>query len=302
MKLAIATLNVGGKSLHPKSRDSFLDACRRWGCEFVEFTDPLAPIHHFWQKAFAPLSLGRFDRVLQLDADMLIRWNAPSPFELVPPDHIGVVSSRQFTPPERDYGTAPLTAGDKAGIWISNHRDGCIRHWAQRMRMRPCHDEFHLNGGFFLYSPGRHAGLFEKLRSVGEAASWSKWRLPEQAALSVLLANGEAQATWLPPEWNVVAARQAIRPEHSTGAMNGWIYHFTGHRQRKRRIEKTSWTKLPCDEIASRLDDGQSWAEVGVADGYNSLGVLWQKLSTRATPFSTLEGNMVPSSCFILTL
>lgn len=283
MNLAIATLNVGGKSLHQKSRASFVDACRRWGCQFVEFTEPLAPVHHFWQKAFAPLSLKGFDRVLQLDADMLIRWNAPSPFDLVPHDHIGVVSSRQFTPPDSDYGTAPLTAGDKAGIWISKHRDMCIRFWAGRMGMAPCHDEFHLNGGFFLYSPEAHSSLFESLRGVGESAGWSKWRLPEQAALSVLLANGAAPATWLPPSWNVVAARQAIRPQHSTGVMNGWIYHFTGHRDRKRRIEKTVWMKMPCDEIAARLESGHHWAEVGVADGYNALGVLWQRPDTHAT-------------------
>lgn len=280
---ALAVLNVGGRSLHPESRRSFSDACRRWGCKLVEFVDPLAPVHHFWQKTFAPLRLTEFDRVLQLDADMLIRWNAPSPFDLVPAECMGVVSSRQFTPPESDYGTAPLTDGQRAGIWISKHRDKCIRTWAARMGMNPCHDSKHLNGGFFLYSPRRHAKLWEQLRAVGQAAGWTKWRLPEQAALSVLLENTGAPTTWLPAEWNVVAARQPIRPEHSTGYMNGWIYHFTGRTHRQKRIAKTRWQKSPCDEIAERLADSGRWAEVGVADGYNALGVLWQRPDSSAT-------------------
>lgn len=283
MKLALATLNVGGKSLHPKSRESFLDACRRWGCEFVEFTEPLFDCHHFWQKAFAPLRLAEFDRVLQLDADMLIRWNAPNPFDIVPADHIGVISSRQFTPPESDYATRPLSAGEKAGVWISKHRTRCIERWAGRMGMTPCHDEWHLNGGFFLYSPARHAELFARLREVGERAGWTRWRLPEQAALSVLLANTNTPTTWLGSEWNTVAACQRIRPEHSTGYMQGWIYHFTGKQHRGRRISRTRWQASPCDEIASRLPATGRWAEVGVADGYNALGVLWQRPQSHAT-------------------
>jgi hypothetical protein len=282
MKLALATLNVGGKSLHQKSRASFLEACQRWGCEFIEFTDPLAPCHHFWQKTFAPLRLSQYDRVLQLDADMLIRWNAPSPFDLVPDTHIGVVSSRQFTPPDSDYATRPLSAGEKAGVWISKHRTRCIGRWAERMGMDPCHDEWHLNGGFFLYSPGRHAELFSQLRDVGEKAGWTRWRLPEQAALSVLLANTDTPATWLGHEWNTVAACQRIRPEHSTGYMQGWIYHFTGRQHRGKRISRTRWEASPCDEIAARLPADGSWAEIGVADGYNALGVLWQRPESRA--------------------
>lgn len=276
MRLAMAVLNVGGKCIHPKSRESFLAACSRWGCEFVEFTKPLFGVHHFWQKTFAPIRLADFGRVVQLDADMLIRWDAPSPFDLVPEDHIGVVSARQFDPPEFDRG-------ESAAAVISKHRDKCIREWARRMGMSPCHDSKHLNGGFFLYSPRHHEQLFRRLRGVGESAGWTKWKLPEQAALSVLLDNTDAKATWLGHEWNVVAAAQPHRPEHNTGYMNGFIYHFTGPTKRQSRIEKTRWRKDACDEVAARLDEGSSWAEVGVADGYNALAVLSRRPSSTAT-------------------
>lgn len=272
---AMAVLNVGGRSIHPKSRQSFLSACERWGCQFVEFTEPLAECHHFWQKAFAINMLTQFSQVLQLDADMLIRWDAPSPFDLVPESHIGVVSSRQFTPPPRDFAVAPATNGERAGMVISRHRDACVRKWASRMGLEPCSDEKHLNGGFFLYSPQIHAALFETLRSVGENAGWNQWKLPEQASLSVLLHNLDVKQVWLPVEWNTVAARQAHRPEHNTGYMNAYIYHFTGKVDRSRRISSTRWEKSPCDEIAQRLSgESPAWAEIGVADGYNAAAVL----------------------------
>jgi hypothetical protein len=280
---ALLVLNVGGRSLHPRSRASFQAAAKRWGVEFVERTKPLAPVHHFWQKAFAIEEMLDFDRVLQLDADMLIRWDAPSPFRLVPDDHIGVVSSRQFTPPPRDFLVTPPSNTEYKGLWISRHRDMCIQGWARHMKMKPCHDEKHLNGGFFLYSTKIHRPLFKQLREVGESAKWTPWRLPEQASLSVLLHNLDVQQTWLPHTWNIVAAHQRhIREEYCTGYMNGYIYHFTGKVKRGERIKKTMWEKAPCDEIAQRLGERDVWAEVGVADGYCSLGVFTRRPNTRA--------------------
>lgn len=280
---ALLVLNVGGRSLHPKSRASFRDAARRWGVEFVERVTPLAPVHHFWQKAFAIEEMQAYERVLQLDADMLIRWDAPSPFDLVPEDHIGVVSSRQFTPPPRDFLLTPPTDTEHQGLWISRHRDMCVQGWARHMKMEPCHDERHLNGGFFLYSPTIHRPLFAELREVGQSAKWTQWRLPEQASLSVLLHNHKVPQTWLPHTWNIVAAHQRhIREEYATGYMNGYIYHFTGKVKRGERINNTTWEKAPCDEIAQRLGDNDTWAEIGVADGYNSLGVLSRKPRTSA--------------------
>jgi len=282
---AIVVLNVGRRSLHPKSRASFVAAAERWGVEFVEITDPLAPVHHFWQKAFAIERLSAFDRVVQMDADMLIRWDAPSPFELVPDDHIGVVSSRQFTPPPRDFLLSPPTGEESKGVWISRHRDGCVQGWARHMGMQPCHDERHLNGGFFLYSTTLHRELFSRLREVGKSAKWTPRRLPEQASLSVLLHNLNPPQTWLPHTWNIVAAHQRhIREEYCTGVMNGFVYHFTGKVARGKRIAVTCWEKMPCDEIAWRLPNQARWAEVGVADGYNALGVL----SRRPESFAVL--------------
>ncbi len=244
MKKALATLNVGGRSLHPESRRSFQAAAARWGCEFVELLKPLAPHHIFWQKAFVPVRLCDFDRVLQLDADMLIREDAPDPFDLVPVENIGVVSACQFPPDPADIGYLN-------GVAISIHRDKCVRAWAEWTGLRPCPDTHHLNGGLFLYGPQQHAGLFARLRDCGHRRGWNPRRLPEQVCLSLLLHSGAAPATWLPPEWNTVAAAQGIRPDHNTGRMRGYIYHFTGKHLRGRRIGRTAWRVTQSDGCAA---------------------------------------------------
>jgi len=234
VRKALATLNVGGKSLHPKSRASFEAAARRWGCQFVELRRPLAPCHIFWQKAFVPVRLCDFDRVLQLDADMLIRSDAPNPFDIVPAETIGVVSACQFPPNEADIGYLE-------GVAISKHRDKCVGEWAGWTGLKPCPDTHHLNGGFFLYGPQKHAGVFARLRRCGQGKGWYPKRLPEQACLSLLLHNGIGRATWLPQTWNTVAACQALRPEHDTGEMKSFIYHFTGREERHERIARCRW-------------------------------------------------------------
>jgi hypothetical protein len=231
---ALATLNVGGKSMHPESRKSFESAAKRWGCEFVELRSQLAPVHIYWQKAFVPVRLCDYERVLQLDADMLIRDDAPSPFDLVPPDAVGVVSAHQFPPNADDIGY-------QNGLAISRHRDKCVRAWAGWTGLKTCPDTHHLNGGFFLYGPQQHAELFAKLRDCGQKRGWFPRRLPEQACLSLLLWNKAAPVMWLPQEWNTVAAAQGIRPDHNTGTMAGYIYHFTGRHLRGRRIGRTKW-------------------------------------------------------------
>jgi len=72
MKRCIATLDVGGGSLHPASRASLEAAASRWDADLVIFTEPLAKCHIWWQKTFAIDHLLQYDHVLQIDADVLI--------------------------------------------------------------------------------------------------------------------------------------------------------------------------------------------------------------------------------------
>lgn len=268
MRNAMVILNIGGKSIHPKSRHSFISACQRWGLEFVEIKEPVQPgVHHFWQKAFLIDSLQEYDRVLQLDADMLIRFDAPCPLDYCEPDEIGVISCHQFFHPR-----------------LVEIRTKCVKYWASKMKMKPCADFVHVNGGLLIYNPKLHQDLFKEWRSFG-APSYSSQLLPEQASLSVLLWNrrGSLKHRWLPHAFNVVAAQSPARQATSGASMDGWIYHFTGgnRKQKREQIMKTWWRcKSPLRapgrslEIIDRVPIGGKIAELGVYRGLNAKSIM----------------------------
>ena len=222
---ALAVLNIGD-FCPAKVRESFQHATNRWGCVYVEITEPLAPVHHFWQKTFVSTSryVESFDRVLQLDCDMLIRSDCPSPFDLVPPDNIGVVSRVQ--------------RGAKIGLF-----EGRKNRWARMMGLLPYGEErLHLNAGLILYSPVRHRNTFLMLQEVGRRVGWSRrCTVPEQFALSCILAHSPVPVTWLPSTFNTLrAGHNRMAPP---GVMQTYIYHFNGPRGRNlpRAVEKCEW-------------------------------------------------------------
>lgn len=272
MNKYLVTLNIGGKSLHVKSRESFKHAANRWGCEFVEITDQLQPgVHHYWQKTFVDREFQ--GRVLQLDADMLISSKAPSPFEIVKEDEFGVVSARQIHHP-----------GIIAG------RERALNEWSKRLNQPKIRDEYHLNGGFFLYNTlvDEHQELFKSWRQVGLSTKWCKLFLPEQAALSVMLQTSwksRIKVHWLSHMWNVVGAQQLSKRHNKYGLiMKGWIYHYTGG-EKEKRIQETWWNcdnAIECPahtkKLLSILPQGvQHGAEIGVLRGHNASGLLWHR-------------------------
>lgn len=269
MKRALAVLNIGGKSLHPKSRASFMAACARWGCDFKEFTEQIAPrVHHYWQKAFVIERLQEYDQVLQLDADMLIRSDCPSPFDLVPHDAIGVVSARQC-----------LTHA-----WIRG-REVSMAAWAKRLKMKKPNDFRHLNGGFILYSPETHAPLFSEWRKIGRRYKFTPKELPEQATLSILVGNTPGlRVVWLPHTFDCVGVNQLSRQDRIGSRMKGYIYHFN-HGDKQRRIDGTMWDhpgwspviRDRSAEIISRIPQDREvvGAEVGVRIGENAAAIMF---------------------------
>ena len=271
---ALAVLNIGGRSLSKKSRCSFKSASVRWGCDFVVITTPLADVHHYWQKAFVCKHLEKYERVLQLDADMVIRHDAPSPFDLVPFDHFGCVSARQM-PFEPTLGYKQPTPEMRRAFELSVFRETGVWRWARATNKRGVADEKHLNAGFLLYTPAVHGPLFEELKAMGASKDWlSRW-LPEQSSLSILLGEGNYPVTWLPEAWNLI-----IPPAGRTGhlqkfhcSMNGWIYHLIGKERRPHRVAAIQWWRNTCDAIADRLKDGQTFCEVGVFRGANAGSV-----------------------------
>lgn len=227
---ALCVLNLNN-FMPLKVRRSFRHAAVRWHCEFVEVTTPLGPWHPFWQKASIPTSpyVRNFDRILQLDCDMLIRNDCPNIFDLVPEDNIGVVSRIQpgsGQPPRMEWKMAP---------------------GARAMGLTPYPKiEHHLNAGLILYSPVRHRALLEAWKAAGSRCHWAIVAgVPEQLALSCLLQSMDVPTTWLPWQYNTLrAGRKAIAPP---GAMKTYVYHFNGPRGRnlQKEVERCLWRVVP---------------------------------------------------------
>lgn len=209
---AIVVLNLNN-FLPDIARKAFQAAADRWGAEYVELTEPvLLPngrrVHHFWQKALIPQStaLEPYARVLQLDADVLVMPNCPNPFDAVPEGKIGVVSRIQAHRPVR-----ALIAS------LTKFAPGCRTFFG----LEPYkHETQHLNAGFILYEPKTHASLLRRWVRCGKRARWKGGIVPEQLALSCLLAHRKSPVYWLSAEFNIVGAKTVLRNA------TGYCYHF----------------------------------------------------------------------------
>ncbi len=89
MKRVAAILDLPPRRSIASVRESVEAAALRWNAEVHWMRRSLQPCHPFWQKMFVCGDVAkRFGsaHVLQLDNDMLIRSDCPSPFDLASPD------------------------------------------------------------------------------------------------------------------------------------------------------------------------------------------------------------------------
>ncbi len=99
MKRVIAILDLPPRRALPTVRESVEAAAERWNVELHWIRRPLQPCHPFWQKMFVCGDVAkRFgpSHVLQIDNDMVIRSDCPSPFELAEPGQFAMVAERQL--------------------------------------------------------------------------------------------------------------------------------------------------------------------------------------------------------------
>lgn len=251
-----AKRNAG--EMHDKPKSSFRAAAERWGCDLVLVTEPVHQAHVFWQKAMGWRVVETYDRVLQLDADMTIRGDAPSPFDVVPEGHWGVVSSVQLH-----------------DVW-SNWREKADIHWANFMGETRIPREKHLNAGFLLYEPTTHREILEEWVEVGRRSGWNHNLCPEQAVLSLLLHHRNPLQSWLPHDWNWIQPPGVpLRQGHQIP----WIQHFVAH-WKKPRLDKVWWNVTPGYTPQSRTIARRAkgfFVELGVLNGWNADSVLGQQ-------------------------
>lgn len=273
MKKAIAVLNIGGKSFCGKSRRSFEAAAKRWGCDLKEFRRPIVPGRHpYWQKTLVCRELSEYDRVLQLDADMLIRWNSPSPFDLVPEDHLGLVSADQIAFDPDKPACDQETWEQKRAHGIKLYRESVVSKWAKRLGVPEIDDKYHANAGFFMYSPKHHQWLWDELTEIGISVNNPSTLLPEQANFSMLVQRHQVPTVWLPQEWNLMVFRRGRRGHCMHGVMAGHIYHFLGGGLNRPPLARTKWYRASAaDDAWMRMPkEGGHFCEVGVNWGHNA--------------------------------
>ncbi len=107
MKRVIAILDLPPRRAVPTVRESVEAAAERWDAELHWIRRPLQPCHPFWQKMFVCGDVAkRFgpSHVLQIDNDIVIRSDCPSPFELAQPGQFAIVAERQCAQNRIDNG------------------------------------------------------------------------------------------------------------------------------------------------------------------------------------------------------
>lgn len=261
MAKCIAVLDLPPRRSHGKTRDSFHAAASRWGCEVIWIRQPLASCHPFWQK-FLVCShvhnvLGHC-HVLQLDNDMLIRDDCPSPFDRISESQFGLVAGRQ-------------------GLFDRLGRDAWAYRahgtWARRLGTVAAPTWSHPNGGFYLYNTKSYLNFFNELFSAGPFVQFDK-RLgcDETLIINRLWSCHRDRIVFLPSDFNTVLHHNPHMADFPP--MRTFVYHFVGWT--KRRLAKTWWQRgsnpplpVPCSPVLAAicqalLSEGEDGVRRGV--------------------------------------
>lgn len=218
---ALATLNVHGDGLPPNFRQSMRAAAERWGAEFVEITNPIVPWNDpYWEKLNLDRHLAMYERVVYVDRDVVIRSDCPNLFELVPEDTFAAVPSEQ------------------EGHSFLND----IQNTMQPLR-RLCGidvidwEREYLNSGVMVFSPQKHAKVFELARVLHPIPWVRNWITIDQGLIALALKIVDPPKMFLPPCFNRCGAKLW---NHWTPYMTDYIWHFCGPKNWNHMIQ-TQW-------------------------------------------------------------
>ena len=103
MRTAIVTLTVGesyraiGRITHPLMRE-YADRIKS---EFIVVGHSDYQLHHFDKIKIINRLFGRYDRIIYLDVDIVIKKNCPNLFDLIVPEEIGIYDEKKYATPEQ---------------------------------------------------------------------------------------------------------------------------------------------------------------------------------------------------------
>jgi len=231
---ALVTINVGGV-LCPNARRSFEAAAARWGADYVELktVTPDAPAPHFL--SFELFRLCPADRIFYIDgSDAIIRSDAPSPFDLCPPTHLGVVRND----PDRAPSIEVIRDEQEIEWALYNHCLGT---------QYPC--AAYCNNGVQVLTRAAHTGMLDRARQLVERLSGPRQlvRWLDQTLLNYAAADLGVPVLLMDETWNYMHSEDI---GHWNG-MERFVYHFAGSPGRHTILLSLDW-QAPARPAAPR--------------------------------------------------
>jgi lipopolysaccharide biosynthesis glycosyltransferase len=220
----ILVINTNG-SVSDNSRDSFLDAARRWNCDYKEVTEFNTPWHPASIKLKA-FDLTTADRIMVLDSDTIIRFDAPSIFDAFPdPTQYYAVKNTQSTDPPVYQHAAVGLASQQIDAILANK---CVRlnldkgmivnglfNSGVTVISRPKHEEY-LTYAYYLY--------------LNVDLQW--WDQVPTNVACYALGGGYTE---MGVTWN----RQF--PPSDVSTMQNFLYHYAGNPERYEILRHVNW-------------------------------------------------------------
>jgi hypothetical protein len=234
MKRVIAVLDLPPRRSLPNVRASYKAAAKRWGAQVLWITNPLHSCHPFWQKMFVcehVQSLFGSSHVLQLDNDMVIRSDCPSPFDLVEPTDFAMVSGRQ----------SPQRRVDRASWNQMAHEE-----WARRCDVLAAPAWTHPNGGLYLYGTDAFGLMFaEIISNLLPTGGKHDLGCDECLIVNHLWTFHRRSIRFLPPDFNINLHQTPAWANNPV--MQSFIYHFVG--PTKKHLDQCRWQRTIPPEL-----------------------------------------------------
>jgi hypothetical protein len=218
---AIVTLAIGAdyaERFERHCRANWTEYARRHGFDLVVVTEPLDTSERAcsrspaWQKCLilADSRLSGYDRVVWVDSDICINPAAPSVFEGVPPERIGVTDEHRFPSAEARQAildaivAAAPNAGDFDKRYWRSWRDP--RAWHAFMKL-PAGQSHIVQSGVMVLSPQHHGELLEHVYSYEDASGpRGKDRAPGWGEMGPLSHEIQMRGLqhWIDPRFNAL--------------------------------------------------------------------------------------------------
>jgi hypothetical protein len=218
----LVTLNIGNV-LTDNARESMLVAARRWGCGFYEITQNRVGSGHVCFNKYWGISDLRNDpqvgRVFYLDADVLIRNDAPNPFDTFPDfDGVYAVLDAQYLRPKDDVDA---WRNEIVAPFLRQVHAACFWPMVNLAHDIATAQDWFVGAGAFILHPDSPIDVIGQMVFDTPDETVHGWY--EQALWNYILRHG-AKVVLMNPTWD------RVQPDVSTGKMQDYVYHFTGPR------------------------------------------------------------------------